>query len=152
MTYYKKIQTIKSQILWTRGHQRSRDKLKHAISTTTIPMVTKPGRLVIQSHMTLWSSGLVMLIIQFVGLACKYLSLHQRLFAMLVKLTLYDRFAIWFPPSLRLSRNIGEFRAKKYFTDYRTANTIKLVFGVKGSFSGLFFFWASRSEEEFPRG
>ena len=43
--------------------------------------------------------------------------------------------AICFPPSSRLSRNIGEFRVKKYFTDHRRANTILLVFAIKGSFS-----------------
>ena len=37
----------------------------------------------------------------------------------------------------RLFRNIEEFAAKKYFTDYRTANTIQLVVAIKGH-----FFWS----------
>ena len=41
--------------------------------------------------------------------------------------------------SLRLFRNIGEFGAKKYFTDNQTADTIKLFVFIKGNFSGLFF-------------
>ena len=37
-------------------------------------------------------------------------------------------------------QNIGEFGAKKYFTDQRAANTIQLFVAIKGDFSGLFFF------------
>ena len=33
---------------------------------------------------------------------------------------------VFLSSSPRLFRNTGEFGAKKYFTDYRTANTIKL--------------------------
>ena len=51
--------------------------------------------------------------------------------------------------SPRPFRNIGEFGAKKYYTDHRTANTIQLFVVVKGSFSVPFFFWTSRSEKEF---
>ena len=55
------------------------------------------------------------------------------------------------PSSAKLSRNIGEFVAKNYFTDHWTANTIHLFVDVKGSFSGLFFFWTTRTKGEFPR-
>ena len=48
--------------------------------------------------------------------------------------------------------NIGEFGAKEYFTDHRTANTLKLFVSIKVILSGLFFFRISCSEGEFPRG
>ena len=54
------------------------------------------------------------------------------------------------PSSMRLFQNIGKFGAKKCFTDHGRANTIKLK-GIKGNFSGLFFFWASRGERGLPR-
>ena len=56
------------------------------------------------------------------------------------------------PPfsSPQLFQNIGEFGAKKYFADRRTANTIQLFVAINISFSGLFFFWTSRSKEQFP--
>ena len=38
-----------------------------------------------------------------------------------------------------LFRNNGEFGAKKYFTDHRTANTNQLFVVIRGNFSGLFF-------------
>ena len=47
---------------------------------------------------------------------------------------------------------IGVFGVKKYFADHRTANTIQLFVSKKGHFLGLFFYRASRSEEEFQRG
>ena len=59
--------------------------------------------------------------------------------------------AVCFLPSSRLFENIGEFGAKKYFTEHRTANAIQLVVAIKENFSGLFFFWVSPKEEEFPR-
>ena len=37
--------------------------------------------------------------------------------------------------------NIGEFRAKKYFTDLQLANRIHLVGAIKGDFSGIIFFF-----------
>ena len=49
----------------------------------------------------------------------------------------------WFSPSSPfplLFRNIGEFRAKQYFTDHRTPNTIKLFATMIGNVSDLFFF------------
>ena len=55
--------------------------------------------------------------------------------------------------SANLIRNIGEFGAKKYFTDHRAANAIQLyLFLQKRNFLDLFFFRTSRSEGEFPRG
>ena len=54
--------------------------------------------------------------------------------------TLCNCLAISFLLLSRLFRNIGEFGAKKKFTDTRTAKTIQLVAATKGSFSGLFFF------------
>ena len=45
--------------------------------------------------------------------------------------------------------NIGEFRAKSYFTDHQTANTIQLFVVKKRYFSGQFIFWASCSKGEF---
>ena len=36
--------------------------------------------------------------------------------------------------------NTVEFRAKKYFTEQRIADTIQLFVATKGIFSGLFFF------------
>ena len=42
---------------------------------------------------------------------------------------------------------MGEFRAKKYFTDHRTSNTTQLFFAIEGTFSGLFF-----SEQIVPNG
>ena len=36
--------------------------------------------------------------------------------------------------------NIGQFRAKLYFTDHQIANTIQLFVVVQGNVSGLFFF------------
>ena len=50
-----------------------------------------------------------------------------------------------------LFRNTGEFGAKKYFTDHQTANTIQLFVALKWTFSGLFFDWKSRREEQVPR-
>ena len=35
---------------------------------------------------------------------------------------------------------IGEFGAKKYFTDHRAAYTIQLFVAIKENFSDLFFF------------
>ena len=40
---------------------------------------------------------------------------------------------------------------KNCFTDHRTVNTIQLVVAIKGTFSGIFFFWTSLKEGEFPR-
>ena len=40
---------------------------------------------------------------------------------------------------LRLIRDIGEFGAKHYFTDHRTANQVLLFVAITGNFSGLFF-------------
>ena len=42
-------------------------------------------------------------------------------------------FSIFF--SLRLFQNIGKFRAKKYFTDHGTVNTIQLIVAIKGNLS-----------------
>ena len=42
--------------------------------------------------------------------------------------------------SLRLLWNITEFVAKKYFTDYRTANAVQLIVAIKVDFSGQFFY------------
>ena len=53
--------------------------------------------------------------------------------------------------SPQLFQNKLEFGEKKYFTGHQTANTIPLFVAIKGNFSGLFFFWASRSEGEFPK-
>ena len=50
-----------------------------------------------------------------------------------------------------LFRNNGEVGAKKYSTDHQTANTVQLFVAIKGHFSGLFFFWISRCESEFPK-
>ena len=47
--------------------------------------------------------------------------------------------------TILILRNIGEFGAKKYRTDHQTSNIIQLFVAVNGNFSGLFFFWASRS-------
>ena len=44
-----------------------------------------------------------------------------------------------------------EIRSKKYFTDLWTTNTIQLFVAIKGTSSGLFFIWTSRSEGEFSR-
>ena len=44
------------------------------------------------------------------------------------------------PSSAQLFRNIGEFEAKKYFTDHRTVNIFQLFVAIKGHFSGQFFF------------
>ena len=38
-----------------------------------------------------------------------------------------------------LFRNNGEFGAKNYFTDHRTANTNQLFVVIRGNFSGLLF-------------
>ena len=60
--------------------------------------------------------------------------------------------AICFLPSLRLSQNIDELGAKKYFTDHLTVNATQSVV-IKGNFAGLFFFfWTSCSKGEFVRG
>ena len=40
----------------------------------------------------------------------------------------------------KLFWNIGEFVAKKYSTDYRTANSIQLIVAIKGDFSSLFIY------------
>ena len=58
-----------------------------------------------------------------------------------------------FPPSAcsslpQLFRNIGKFGA--YLKGYWTDKTIKSFVAMKGNFSGLIFFWTSRSEGEFP--
>ena len=58
---------------------------------------------------------------------------------------------IFFFSSPPLLRNNGEFGAKSFFTDFRTANTIQLFVAIKKTFSGLFFFWSSSSKEEFLR-
>ena len=52
---------------------------------------------------------------------------------------------------LRLFRNIGEFGAKRYFTENPLANTSQLFLNIKGNSPGLFFFWTSPSEEKVPR-
>ena len=54
--------------------------------------------------------------------------------------------------SASLIGNIRELRAKNYFTDHRTANTIQLFVSMKSKFSGIFFSRTSRSEVEFPIG
>ena len=41
---------------------------------------------------------------------------------------------------LLLCLNMGEFAAKKYFTNHQTANTIHLFIAVKGNCSSLFLF------------
>ena len=46
VTYYKKLEVLNHTNLWTHGDVRSGDKLKHYISHTTIPLATKPGRVV----------------------------------------------------------------------------------------------------------
>ena len=43
-------------------------------------------------------------------------------------------------PLMQLFQNIGEFEAKKYFTDHQTANKIQLYIAKRRNFSGLFFF------------
>ena len=43
------------------------------------------------------------------------------------------------PSSAELFRGNGEFGAKKYFTDHRTADTIQLFVATEGNFCGLFF-------------
>ena len=53
--------------------------------------------------------------------------------------------------SLKTFPYYGGIRSKKYFIYHRTANTIQLVTAIKGNFSGLFFFWTSHSEVEFPK-
>ena len=58
-------------------------------------------------------------------------------------ITLCNSLAICFLLSSRLLRNIGEFGAKIYFTDYRTANAIQLVVVIKGNFSVFFFFFVN---------
>ena len=44
-----------------------------------------------------------------------------------------------------------EFGAEKYFTDRRSANTIRLFVALKGYFLVYSFFGASLSVGEFPR-
>ena len=44
-----------------------------------------------------------------------------------------------FLSSAKLFQNIWDFKAKKYFADHPTANTIQLSAAVKGNFSSLFF-------------
>ena len=46
---------------------------------------------------------------------------------------------------------LGKFRAKKYFADYQTANTIQLFVSIKSKYLEPIFFITSRSEGEFPR-
>ena len=58
---------------------------------------------------------------------------------------------IFFFSSPPLLRNNGEFGAKSFFTDFRTANTIQLFVAIKNTFSDLFFFCSSSSKEEFLR-
>ena len=51
---------------------------------------------------------------------------------------------------LRLSSrafwNMGEFGAKKYFTDFRTTNATQIIVAIKESFCGLFFYYARHSK------
>ena len=54
-----------------------------------------------------------------------------------------------FSPSPQPRRNIGEFRATRYITDYQTANKMQLFVAMKGSFSDLFFFRTSHSKRKF---
>ena len=58
----------------------------------------------------------------------------------LQSIALCNCLVICFLLPLRLLWNIGELVAKKYFIDYRTANTIQLIVAIKGDFSGLFFY------------
>ena len=51
-----------------------------------------------------------------------------------------------------LIRNIGEFRAKKYFKDLRAADAVQLFVPIKMKFFGSLLFKTSRSEGEFPMG
>ena len=62
-------------------------------------------------------------------------------------------YIFWFSPSssLLIFWNIGEFGAKKYFTNHRKANTIQLFVATKGNVSSLSFLWSCPSEREFPR-
>ena len=55
------------------------------------------------------------------------------------------------PSSPRLFQNIGEFGAAKYSPNRQTANTSQLFVAINGNFSGLLFFWTSRSDGEFCR-
>ena len=54
----------------------------------------------------------------------------------------YNALQLLSPSSLpHFFRNIGEFGAKKYFADQRTAaTTIQLFVAIKGNVCGLFFF------------
>ena len=86
VTYYKKLQPIKSHKPLNTWFVRSRDELKKIISTTTMPMATKPDRVVtynkelnfIKSRFFYCVISLVILVslIQFVGLERKRLSRH----------------------------------------------------------------------------
>ena len=87
---------------------------------------------------------------QLLGLTRKRLTRHRLLVCLKSKkLLCICRFFPYSSPGL--SGNIGEFGAKKYFTDHGTGNTIKLFVDVIGNFSGLFIFSTGHSEGEFSR-
>ena len=53
----------------------------------------------------------------------------------------YDALELPFSPSsFQPFQNIEKFRAKKYFTDHWTANTIQLFVALKENFSGVYSF------------
>ena len=52
--------------------------------------------------------------------------------------------------STTLVCNIGEFGAKKYFTDHLTAKTFKSRVAIKGNFSGLLFYEQVTVKGNFP--
>ena len=47
--------------------------------------------------------------------------------------------------------NISEFRAKEYFTDHQSVNTIQLFVAIKRHFSGLSFSWMRCNKVQIPR-
>ena len=78
---------------------------------------------------------------------CKYISVlgnkQLHIFCVCVKRQTFCNCLCSCSPSFdsaSLIRNIGEFGAKNYFTDHRTANTIQLFFPTKRKYFGPILF------------
>ena len=121
-------------------------------------MVTKSSRVVtyneklssIKSHDPLitWRSDLDFPS-TIVGLEHKGLSRHRLLVALACKAKPFGIISLFF--FCRLFLGYREFRAKIYFTNRRTANTIQLFVAMKGKFPGPLFLWACWGKGKFPR-